>query len=266
LSEEEQGQSKKSDAPEKAEKVEICENPLLCPEEWEERPGEKVLGEYHKDGPAGLSVEEADLESFEKYWNGKSEGNLTSEYHKEGAPHLHEPWMITEKKAPQDQEAEPVEAPKIVEPVESGTVAEAPKEEAAAKASPVEGPNIERPINIHTLEVLSYAVVRALFSQGITLPIKREGVIDMELKVRGKDVIIDTKELFPITVPELVIWRVIYAYKGKPVVEFGRGVKKGLKIHAFRGLVMLVDIWRSNRRLRIMKKRAERVNQGGQVG
>ncbi|MDD1743424.1 MAG: hypothetical protein LUO85_02225 [Methanomassiliicoccales archaeon] len=267
MSEEDKEQSKKSDAPEKVEKAEICENPLLCPEEWEEHPGEKVLGEYHKDGPASLSVEEADLESFEKYWNGKSEGSLTSEYHKEGAPHLHEPWMTTEEKAPQNQETEPVEAVKLAEPAEGERVAEAPKkEEAAAKVSPVEGPTIERPINIHTLEVLSYAVIRALFSQGITLPIKREGFIDMELRVRGKDVTIDTKELFPITVPELVIWRVIYAYKGKPVVELGRGVKKGLKIHAFRGLVMLVDIWRSNRRQRIMKKRAERANQGGPVG
>jgi hypothetical protein len=43
-------------------------------------------------------------------------------------------------------------------------------------------------------------------------------------------------------------------------------VKKGFKIHPFRGLVMLVDIWRGNRRQRSMKKRVERARQGGEVG
>ncbi len=232
-----------------------------------QHPGEKVLGEYHKDGPAGISVEEADLASFERYWNSNSEGNLSSEYHKEGAPHLHEPRVVTEKKAPLPQEAaEAIAAPKTEEPVAGGAAVEKPKETGAAPEEPLAKSMIDRPINIHTLEVLSYAVVRALFSQGISLPIKREGIIDMELNVKGKDVILDTKELFPITVPELVIWRVIYAYKGKPVVELGRGVKKGLKIHAFRALVMLVDIWRGNRKQRIMKKRLERAREGGQVG
>ena len=113
--------------------------------------------------------------------------------------------------------------------------------------------------------MISYAIVRALFSQGITVPIKREGMVDMELRVRGKDIIIDTKELFPITVPELVVWRVIYAYKGKPVLELGRGVKKGLKIHKYRGMVMLIDVWRGNRKLRVMKKKMERAKERGEL-
>jgi hypothetical protein len=110
------------------------------------------------------------------------------------------------------------------------------------------------------------AIVRALFSQGITLPIKREGIIDMELTVRGKDIILDNKEMFPISIPDLVVWRVIYAYKGKPVLELGRGVKKGLKVHAFRALVMLVDMWRGNRKQRRMVKRKERakIKAGGE--
>jgi hypothetical protein len=261
LSEEEQGQAKKSKDPEKPE---ICENPLMCPEEWEPHPGEKVLGEYHKDETAGLSTEEADLASFEKYWSSKSEGALRSEYHKEGAPLLHEPGMKPQKVMVQSQKAEPVEGPKGEEQIQGKEAAEDVKSETPMETE-ADRTSIERPIDIHTIEVISYAIVRALFSQGISLPIKREGIVDMELKVRGKDIIFDTKELFPITVPELVVWRVIYAYKGKPVLEIGRGVKKGLRIHKFRGILMLVDVWRGNRRLRISKKKIERAKQRGEV-
>ena len=88
LSEEEKDKAKVG---QDSEKPEICTNPLLCPEEWEKHPGETVLGEYHKEGTE-LTPEEADLASFEKYWNSKSEGGLSSEYHKEGAPLLHEAW------------------------------------------------------------------------------------------------------------------------------------------------------------------------------
>jgi hypothetical protein len=114
--------------------------------------------------------------------------------------------------------------------------------------------------------MISYAIVRALFSQGISLPIKREGIVDMELTVRGKDIILDTKEMFPINVPDLVVWRIIYAYQGKPVLEIGRGVKKGLKIHQFRGLVMLVDMWQGNRKHRKMLKRIERAKSKEGIG
>jgi hypothetical protein len=264
LTEKKQDWAKKSDL---TNKPEICENRLLCPEEWKGRPGERVLAEYHKDGFAtGTDIEEADLESFEKYWNNKSEGNLSSEYHKEGAPHLHESWVIIEKKPLLAHETIIDEGLKKEERIGGGAIAEEMKTGGTTQQEAVDSSVINRPIDIHTLEVISYAVVRALFSQGISLPIKREGMMDMELTVKGKDITLDTKELFPFTVPELTIWRVIYAYKGKPVLELGRGVKKGFKIHPFRGLVMLVDIWRGNRRQRSMKKRVERARQGGEVG
>ena len=247
-------------------KPEICENPLLCPEEWEQHPGERVLGEYHKDSHSTTAVdEEADLASFEKYWNSASGGNLSSEYHKKGRPHLDESWSAIVDDATQTEDIETDEGSKRdEEQVAGGTSAG----EGTRNATPREGvsqENINRPIDLHTIEMISYAVVRALFSQGISLPIKREGIIDMELTVKGKDIILDTKELFPITLPDLVIWRVIYAYKGKPVAELGRGVKKGLKIHSFRGLVMLVDIWRGNRKQRKLKKRLERAKQEGET-
>ncbi len=260
MSEEEQ--AKKSGD---TEKPEICTNPLLCPEEWEKREGERILGEYHKDGTEGISTEEADLASFEKFWDSNNEGNLSSEYHKEGAPHLHEPKMAMQEKIVQAQKARTEEIQKRDEPVTGKAVAEELKISETHPEGPVDKSTIARPIDLHTIEVISYAAVRALFSQGITIPIKREGIIDMELRVRGNDIIIDTNELFPITIPDLVVWRVIYAYKGKPVAELGRGVKKGLKIHSYRGLVMLLEMWRGNRRQRIMKKKMERAKERKEV-
>ena len=261
MREEEQAKKSSDD-----EKPEICTNPLLCPEEWEKHEGERILGEYHKDGTEGISTEEADLASFEKFWDSKSDGNLSSEYHKEGAPHLHEPKMAMQERIVQAQKSRIEETQKRDEPVAGKPVKEELKISETLPEDAVDKSTIDRPIDLHTIEVISYAVVRALFSQGITLPIKREGIIDMELRVRGKDIIIDTKELFPITVPDLVVWRVIYAYKGKPVAELGRGVKKGLKIHGFRGLVMLVDMWRGNRRQRKTKKKIERANARKEAG
>ena len=118
MSEEEQAKKSSDD-----EKPEICTNPLLCPEEWEKHEGERILGEYHKDGTEGISTEEADLASFEKFWDSKSDGNLSSEYHKEGAPHLHEPKMAMQERIVQAQKSRIEETQKRDEPVagEHGT-------------------------------------------------------------------------------------------------------------------------------------------------
>lgn len=263
MSEKKQEQAKKIIVDDKPE---ICKSPLLCPEEWEQHPGEKVLGEYHKDSHSTTAVdEEADLASFEKYWNSANGGNISSEYHKKGRPHLDESWKASFDDETQTENIETDEGSNREEEQAAGGTSDGEGIENAIPLDEVSQENINRPIDLHTIEMISYAVVRALFSQGISLPIKREGIIDMELTVKGKDIILDTKELFPVTLPDLVIWRVIYAYKGKPVAELGRGVKKGLKIHSFRGLVMLVDIWRGNRKQRKMKKRLERSKQEGEM-
>jgi hypothetical protein len=262
LSEKKQEQAKTLSG---SDKPDICENPLLCPEEWEEHPGERVLGEYHKDSPSTIAAtEEADLESFEKYWNSTNGGNISSEYHKKGRPHLDESWDNSVDDATGTENIESEDDTKREEVAGRASIGGGTRSTTLLGETGQE--TVNRPINLHTIEMISYAVVRALFSQGISLPIKREGMMDMELTVKGKDIILDTKELFPFTLPDLVIWRVIYAYKGKPVLELGRGVKKGLKIHPFRALVMLTDIWRSNRRQRIMVKKSERAKQRGEVG
>ena len=221
-----------------AKKEEICERPLLCPEEWQSGEGEKVLGEYHSDVvPKEKTLEEADLDSFEQFWRERSAVNVRGEYHKEGAPHLErsDDWnLLREEMRQKLAEEQAASGEQTVLP--EGGMGEPTK--------------IDRVIDLHTVEVASYAIFRALFGRGIKVPIKREGFIDMEVMVKNKDIILNTKQLFPVTIPELVVWRVIFAYKGKPILEMGRGVKGGLKIHRWRVILLLVEVYRTNRRAR----------------
>src|SRR5512145_1013515 len=79
---EKKGEPKKHDGP-------TCDRALLCPDEWEEPKGRKVLGEYHKEGlPEGMFGVDADLERFEEFWSKKGSVNVQGEYHKEGAPYV----------------------------------------------------------------------------------------------------------------------------------------------------------------------------------
>jgi hypothetical protein len=74
----------------------------------------------------------------------------------------------------------------------------------------------------------------------------------MDVVVRGKDVILNTNQLF-FMVPVLAVWRVIYSHKGAPVVEFGRGVEKGLKMHRVQAIKLVLEIWRDSKRNQMRK-------------
>lgn len=196
------------------------------------------MGEYHGDAVLKeKSMEEADLDSFEQLWRERSAVNVRGEYHKKGAPHLErsDDWNLLRKEMRQKLAEEQVAIGEQVAPQEGG------------KGEP---PKMDRVIDLHTIEVASYAIFRALFGRGIKFPIKREGLIDMEVIVKNKDIILNTKQLFPATIPELVVWRVIFAYKGKPIMEMGRGVKRGMKIYRLRVILLLIEVYRTNRRAR----------------
>ena len=70
--------------------------------------------------------------------------------------------------------------------------------------------------------MVSYALFRVVFSQGLSIPIKREGMVDMDVTVQGKEITINTNQLF-FSVPELNVWHIVYEHKGKPILELGRG-------------------------------------------
>ena len=243
---------------------------LVEAEEWKDGPGQKTICEYHKEGlPEGVcgQNEVDDLEYFSDYWKKGGKGRLQSEYHKEGAPYLEEPsdwdghgpegkWVpgagdrVPGEGAPTEGESGPVvsrnpapgprnPAPGTRHPVSEGARAQG---DDGSEGHMVTVPRIERVVDLSTLEVASYAIFRALFGRGLRVPIRREGVIDMDFVVRDRDIIINTNKLL-FEVPELSIWRLVIAYQGKPVVEFGRGVKNRVRVHRLRLAIILFKMW-----------------------
>ena len=103
-------------------------------------------------------------------------------------------------------------------------------------------PPLERLIDVPSIELATYAMFRSIVGRGIRIPIKREGVVDMDIVVKDKDVILNTNEMM-LDLPRLAIWRFVFAYKGEPIMEYGRGVKNNIKVHRWRMFKLLLQIW-----------------------
>jgi hypothetical protein len=217
-------------------KKEEDERVLLCPEEWTDPECREIVGEYHKGLTEETTDLEADLKAFEKVWTAKGRTKVDSEYHKEGAPFLG--WSEEGDRPLPPSAQTPEDYQRMLK--ERGFIERPPGEGAA----PI---NLERSLDLGTVEIISYALFRAIFGKGVRVPIKREGMIDMDVIVRGKDIILNTNQLF-FVVPELAVWRIIYSHKGAPVMEMGRGVKKGMKLHRLQAIRLALEIWKDSRK------------------
>lgn len=255
------GEAKKDKISTDAEKV--CDRALLCPEEWEDPAGRNVISEHHKEGLPERAVGlEADLDSFEQYWRKKGAINVRSEYHLEGAPYVEEPSEWDGHRPRLGKNSDKTIEESVRTRSESGRSVEAVgggngDAETRQGKSPPSGPRetrkqptrIERPIDISALEVITYAFFRVAFGKGVRIPIKREGVVDMDITIRGKEINVNMNQMY-FSLPELSVWHILYTYKGKPVLELGRGVRKGLRIHRFRALLLVYELWRGSRKTR----------------
>jgi len=67
---------------------------------------------------------------------------------------------------------------------------------------------------------------------------------------------VNTNQLY-FAFPELVVWHITYTHKGRPVLEIGRGVKKGLKVHRINALRLLMEVWMGSKRAEKESKMAE---------
>jgi len=236
---------------------------LVGPEEWSDPPDVETISEFHKDikdEESEEDVEESDLEAWIEYWQGRSSYKVLSEYHKEGAPYLDSVVQDEPPKTLEDQSppSKPVIGPKPhVESEEKPIKRSAPKlsdiEVVKEKKTRKKGP--ERVIDVTTIEFLAFTVIRAIFPKRVKYVLKKEGLIDMDVAIDDRDIILNWRKLM-FEVPELSVWKFIFAYKGKPVVEFGRGVKNGLRIYRLRVIRVLFDMWLSGRSKR--KKREEK--------
>ena len=117
---------------------------------------------------------------------------------------------------------------------------------------------ISRILDISTVEVITYAFFRAMFGKSIHIPLKREGVIDMDITVDDNDVILNTNDVSFVP-PQLNIWRLIFTYKNKPIIEFGRGIKRGMKIHYGSALIFLLAMWSGGRKTRKAQEKAAKI-------
>ena len=115
-----------------------------------------------------------------------------------------------------------------------------------------------RILDISTVEVITYAFFRAMFGKRIHIPLKREGVIDMDITVDNNDVILNTNDVSFVP-PQLNIWRLIFTYKNKPIIEFGRGIKRGMKIHYGSALIFLLAMWSGGRKTRKAQEKAAKI-------
>jgi len=206
------------------------ERVLMCAADWKDPDCRTVIDEFHKDGLGSEILEvDSDLEGFEKNWGEKGPAKFVSEYHKEGAPDL-------EKDGFGNYVPQPGQVDQPKRPPQDFT--------------------LDRILDLGTAEVLTYALFRAVFGYGVNIPIKREGVVDMDITVKGRDVVIDTHEFF-FNLPDLVVWKVIYTHQGQPIFEMGRGVKKGFKVYRLRALKLFLKLWSQSRKA--AKDRAAKV-------
>jgi hypothetical protein len=116
-----------------------------------------------------------------------------------------------------------------------------------------EGPRSEsaspggRALDSRAVEVLASTVFRAVFKNGVRVPLQMDGMVDMDVVVKDNNVILNLNAV-QAEVPPLAIWRVTFAYRGRPVADYGRGVKNDLKIHYPQLCVLFLAVWRERRR------------------
>jgi len=117
---------------------------------------------------------------------------------------------------------------------------------------------ISRILDISTVEIITYAFFRAMFGKGIHIPLKRKGVMDMDIAVENNNVIVNTNDI-SFAPPDLKIWRFIFTYKNKPIMELGRGIKRGMKIHYGNALIFLLAMWSGGRKTRKAQEKAAKI-------
>jgi hypothetical protein len=116
----------------------------------------------------------------------------------------------------------------------------------------------EKTLDTKTVEVLALAVFRTIFRDGVHVPLKVKGKMDVDLVIKDNNVYLNMNDVAA-EMPELSIWRVTFAYRGKPVVEYGRGVKNDMKIYYPQLCFLFLAIWRERRRKLRAKTRGDQI-------
>lgn len=138
-------------------------------------------------------------------------------------------------------------------PAETGPQAEPPASQGESGKAPL---RISEVVDLSTIEMASYVLFRAIFGKQVDLPIKKDGLVDIDVHVKGKDITVNSNQLY-FAFPELVIWHITYTHKGRPVLEIGRGVENGLRVRYGGAIRLVLEVWAGNRRAAREKKAAK---------
>jgi hypothetical protein len=248
---------------------------------WKLRHSQKVMSEYHQEGAPYLEelpgpTKPLDLETEETPVVEKPKVKIIKKVPIKGEPEddirphmrtttFHESHIEPERSVPGPR-YEPNRLPRAAKaqttPMQIKTqelvpspyaappyVPKAPKSKHKHSRIPSETDvkqRLERVLDVRTLEFLAYTVIRTVLPRRVRYSVKKEGIVDMDIVLFDRDVILNTNKL-EFEVPELAIWRIVYAYKGKPVIEYGRGVKNNIKIYKWRLVRILFGLWWSKR-------------------
>jgi hypothetical protein len=249
---------------------------------WKLRQSQKVMSEYHQEGAPYLEelpgptkpiepemeeppvVEKPKVKMVKKVSKiGEPEDDIrphqrTPTFHES---HIeperavpgprYEPNQSTRTVAPQTtpmqiKTQELIPSPYAAPPYEPKTPPKAKHKHSRMPSETDVKQRLERVLDVRTLEFLAYTVIRTVLPRRVRYSIKKEGIVDMDIVLFDRDVILNTNKL-EFEVPELSIWRIVYAYKGKPVIEYGRGVKNNIKIYKLRLVRILAGLWWSKR-------------------
>ncbi len=76
----------------------------------------------------------------------------------------------------------------------------------------------------------------------------------MDVAVEGKEITLNTNQLY-YNLPDLAVWHIVYTHKGKPILEIGRGVKNGLKVHRLNAIRLGLEAWNGSRKMNKEKQK-----------
>jgi hypothetical protein len=111
-------------------------------------------------------------------------------------------------------------------------------------------------LDTEAAEVLVRTLFRTFFRDGVRVPLQWKGLLDMDVVAKDNNLLLNMQSV-EAELPPLSVWRVTLAYRGKPIVEYGRGVKNDVKIHVPRLCYVLLTGWAGRRKRYVLRAKAE---------
>jgi hypothetical protein len=117
----------------------------------------------------------------------------------------------------------------------------------ATESPSAEPPPTEQKIDPVAVELLAHTLFRTIFRDGVRVPLRVEGLVDLEVAVRDNNILVNVGQV-QAELPPLAVWRITVAYQGHPVLDYGRGIRNDAKVHVPRLCFLLLTTWAQRRK------------------